>query len=164
MQCLGVVSKTEWSWFITRAFNITAIQVCVPNTVAKNAELDQFYEDLQHHLELTPKRDVFFITENWNIKLQIQEAPRITRKFGHFSSVSQLCPALCNPKEWSTPSLPVHHQLPEFTQTHVRWVGYAIQPSHPLSSPTLPPPILPSIRVHFKWARSSHQVAKVLEL
>ena len=94
MQCLGVVSKTEWSWFITRAFSLTAIQVYVPNTVAKNAELDRFYEDLQHHLELIPKRDVFFITENWNIKLQIQEAPRITRKFGHFSSVSQSCPTL----------------------------------------------------------------------
>ena len=51
------------------------------------------------------------------------------------------------PHESSTPGLPVHHQLPEFTQTHVHQVGDAIQPSHPLSSPFPPPPILPSIRV-----------------
>ena len=54
------------------------------------------------------------------------------------SSVTQLCPALCNPMDHSTPGLTVHHQLPEFTQTHGLWVGDAIQPSHPLSSPFAP--------------------------
>ena len=49
-----------------------------------------------------------------------------------FSSVAQSCPTLCDPMNCSTPGLPVHHQLPEFTQTHVRWVGDAIQPSHPV--------------------------------
>ena len=63
-----------------------------------------------------------------------------------FSSVAQLCPTLCNPMNHSMPGLPVHHQFPEFTQTHVHWVGDAIQPSHPLSSPSLSP-IPPSIRV-----------------
>ena len=53
-----------------------------------------------------------------------------------FSSGAQLCPTLCYPMNHSTPGLPVHHQLPEFTQTHVHRVGDAIQPSHPLSSPT----------------------------
>ena len=53
-----------------------------------------------------------------------------------FSSVTQLCPTLCNPMHCSTPGLPVHHQLPEFTQTHVHWVSDAIQLSHPLSSPS----------------------------
>ena len=53
-----------------------------------------------------------------------------------FSSVTQSCPTLCNPTNCSTPGLPVHHQLLEFTQTHVHWVGDAIQPSHPLSSPS----------------------------
>ena len=57
-----------------------------------------------------------------------------------FSSVAQSCPTLCNPMNLSTPGLPVHHQLPEFTQTHVHWAGDAIQPSHPLLSP--PPPDL----------------------
>ena len=57
-----------------------------------------------------------------------------------FSSVAQLCPTLCDPMNCSTPCLPVHHQLPEFTQTHVHQVGDAIQPSHPLSSPSPPAP------------------------
>ena len=54
------------------------------------------------------------------------------------SSVAQLCPTLCDPMDCSTPGLPVHHQLPEFTQTHVHRVSDAIQPSHPLPSPSLP--------------------------
>ena len=63
-----------------------------------------------------------------------------------FSSVTQLCLTLCNPMNCSTPGLPVHHQLPEFTHTHIHRVGDAIQPSHPLSSPS-PPALNPSIRV-----------------
>ena len=73
-----------------------------------------------------------------------------------FSSVAQLCPTLCDPMDCSMPGLPVHHQLPEFTQTHVHWAGDAIQPSHPL----LLPSILPSIRVfsnesvlHIRWPK-----------
>ena len=64
-----------------------------------------------------------------------------------FGSVTQLCPALCNPMDCSTPGLPVHHPLSEFMQTHVHWVGDSIQPSHPLSSPSPPPSTFPSIRV-----------------
>ena len=66
-----------------------------------------------------------------------------------FSWVAQLCQTLCNPMDCSTPGLPVHHQLPEFTQTHVHWVGGAIQPSHPLWWPLSPlsPSVFPSIRV-----------------
>ena len=64
-----------------------------------------------------------------------------------FSSVTQSCLTLCNPMNRSMPGFPVHHQLPEFTQTHVHWVSDAIQPSHPLSSPSPPPSIFPSIRV-----------------
>ena len=62
----------------------------------------------------------------------------LVRRFGKkvFSSVAQLCPTLCDPMKHSTPNLPVHHQLPEFTQTHLHWVGDTIQPSHPLSSPS----------------------------
>ena len=62
-----------------------------------------------------------------------------------FSSVAQLCPALCDPMNCSTPGLPIHHQLPEFTQTHVHQVGDAIQPSHPLSSPS---PLAPNPSQH----------------
>ena len=57
-----------------------------------------------------------------------------------FGSVAQSCLTLCDPMNYSTPGLPVHHQLPEFTQTHVHRVGDAIQPSHPLSSPSPPAP------------------------
>ena len=64
-----------------------------------------------------------------------------------FSSVTQSCPTLCDSMDCSTPGLPVHHQLPEFTQTHVRWVVDAIQPSHPLLSPSPQPSIFPSIRL-----------------
>ena len=64
-----------------------------------------------------------------------------------FSSVSRSCPTLCNPMNCRTPGLPVHHQLPEFIQTHAHWVSDVIPPSHPLLSPLLLPPIFPSIRV-----------------
>ena len=79
-----------------------------------------------------------------------------------FSSV-QSCPTLCDPMNCSTPGLPIHHQLPESTQTHVHWVGDAIQPSHPLSSPSPPALNLSQHQGLFKWVSSSHQVAKVLE-
>ena len=65
----------------------------------------------------------------------------------HFSSVTQSCPTLWDPMNCITPGLPVHHQLPEFTQTHVHWVGDAIQPSHPRGPLLLSPSIFPSIRV-----------------
>ena len=80
-----------------------------------------------------------------------------------FSSVAQSCPTLCDPINCSMPGLPVHHQLPESTQTHVHWVGDAIQPSHPLSSPSPPALNLSQHQGLFKWVSSSHQVAKVLE-
>ena len=82
-----------------------------------------------------------------------------------FSSVSvpQSCPTLCDPTDCSTPGLPVHHQLPEFTQTNVHWVNDAIQPSHPLSSPAPSAFNLSQNQDLFKWVSSSHQVAKILE-
>ena len=80
-----------------------------------------------------------------------------------FSSVAQSCPTLCNPMNRSTPGLPVHHHLLEFTQTHVDWVGDAIQPSHPLLSPLLPAPNPSQHQSLFQWVSSLHEVAKVLE-
>ena len=79
-----------------------------------------------------------------------------------FSSVTKSCPTLCDPMNRSTPGFPVHHQLPEFTQTHVHWVGDAIQPSHPLSSPSPPALNLSQHHCLFQCVSSSHQVAKVL--
>ena len=78
-------------------------------------------------------------------------------------SVAQSCPTLRDPMNRSTPGLPVHHQLPEFTETHVHRVNDAIQPSHPLSSPS---PLAPNASQHqslFQWVNSSHEVANVLE-
>ena len=80
-----------------------------------------------------------------------------------FSSVAQSCPTLCDPMNRSTPGLPGHHQLPEFTQTHVHWVNDAIQPSHPLSSHSLPAPNPSQHQSLFQWVNSSDQVAKILE-
>ena len=80
-----------------------------------------------------------------------------------FSSVTQSCLTLCNPMNRSTPGLPVHHHLLEFTQTHVHRVGDAIQPSHPLSSPSPPAPNSSQHQSLFQWVNSSHEVAKVLE-
>ena len=80
-----------------------------------------------------------------------------------FSSVAQSCPTLCDPINRSTPGLPVHHQLLEFTQTHVHWVDDAIQPSHPLSSPSPPAPNPSQHQSLFQWVNFLHEVAKVLE-
>ena len=79
---------------------------------------------------------------------------------GQFSA--QSCPTLCHPMNHSMPGLPVHHQLPESTQTHIHWVGDAIQPSHPLSSPSPPALNLSQHQGLFKWVSSLHQVTKVL--
>ena len=78
-------------------------------------------------------------------------------------SVTQSCLTLCDPMNSSMPGLPVHRQLPEFTQTHVHRVSGAIQPSHPLSSPSPPAPNPSQHQSLFQWVNSSHEVAKVLE-
>ena len=80
--------------------------------------------------------------QEWPSPVPQPEARPWARSFPsvQFSSVAQSCPILCNPVNRSIPGLPVHHQLPEFTQTHAHRVGDAIQPSHPLSSPSPPAP------------------------
>ena len=92
-----------------------------------------------------------------------QIAQPLKRTSDQIRSVSQSCLTLCDPMNRSTPGLPVHHQLPEVTQTHVHQIRDAIQPSHPLSSPS---PLVPHPSQHqslFQWVNSSHEVAKVLE-
>ena len=80
-----------------------------------------------------------------------------------FSLVTQSCLTVCDPMNRSRPGLPVHHQHSEPTQTPVHWVGNAIQPSHPLSSPSPPALSLTQHQGLFQWVNSSHQVAKILE-
>ena len=67
--------------FQGKPFNITVIQVCAPTTNAEEAEVDQFYEDLEDLLELTPKKDVLFITGDWNAKVEVRIIPGVTGKF-----------------------------------------------------------------------------------
>ena len=88
---------------------------------------------------------------------------RFTHVTVQFSSVAQSCPTLCDPMDCSMAGLPVHHQLPELTQTHVHQVRDAIQPSHPLLSPCPRAFNLSQHQSLLKWVSSSHQVAKLLE-
>ena len=131
-----------------KPFNITEIQVCDPTSNAEEAEVECFYEELQDLLELhTIRSDQISrsvvsdslrphgLYSPWNSLGQNTGVGSV-----QFSSVAQSCPTLCDPMNRSIPGLLVHHQLPEFTQTHVHQVSDAIQPSHPLSSPSPPAP------------------------
>ena len=98
-------------------------------------------------------KTIFMLKEReWYIMVSVQ-----------FSSVAQSCPALCDSMNHSTPGLPVHHQLPEFTQIHVHRVSDVIQPSHPLLSPSRPASNPSQHQSLFQWVNSSHEMAKVLE-
>ena len=111
-----------------------------------------------------------WVTEHTHIvNLQCYVGFRFTAKWFHLyiyihqiRSVTQSCPTLCDPMNRSMPGLPVHHQLLEFTQTHIHRVSDAIQTSHPLSSPS-PAPNPSQHQSLFQWVNSSHEVAKVLE-
>ena len=111
--------------------------------------------------DLFPSLDMFrivmkncFIREVANVFLKHQKKKERENHSVQFSSVAQSCPTLSNPINCSMPGLPVHHQLPEFTQTHVHWVGDAIQPSHPLSSPSPPAPNPSQHQGPFQWVNS----------
>ena len=114
-------------------------------------------------LEKTMRKQQHILSMQWNSSCHRSVILFRFRFRFRFSSVAQSCLTLYDPMDCSTQGLPVHHQLPEFTQTHVHWTGDAIQPSHPLSSPS-PPAFNPSQHQGlFQWVSSSHQVAKVLE-
>ena len=81
-----------------------------------------------------------------------------------YCSVAQSRPTLCDPIDWSTPGFPVHHHLPELDQTHVHWVGDAVQPSQPLSSASPPAFNLSHHQGLFSWVCCSHPMAQVLDL
>ena len=100
-----------------------------------------------------------FMPAHWWIELGLSPLALSVQ----FSSVAQSCPTLCDPMNHSTPGLPVHHHLPEFTQTHVHQVSDAIQPSHTPSSSSPPAPYPSQHQGLFQWVNSLHEVAKVLE-
>ena len=112
------------------------------------------------------------VVSNWNNLQRIEdffplfsvslflEFEEVTIKIFQFSAVAQLCLTLCDPMDCTTPGFPVHHQLPELTQTYFHWVGDAIQPSHPLSSLSPPAFNLSQHQGLFQWVSSAHQVPK----
>ena len=99
----------------------------------------------------------------WRRLLRVLWTARRWNQSVQFSSIAQWCLTVCDPMNHSTPGLPIHHQLSKFTQTHVHRVGDAIQPSHPLSSPSPPAPNPSQNQDLFQWVNSSYEVAKVLE-
>ena len=111
---------------------------------------------LQHH---SSKASILWRSAFFTVQLS---HPHVTTG-KTISSVTQSCPALCDPMNHSTPGLRVHYQLLEFTQTHVHQVSDTIQPSHPLSFPYLPARNPSQCQGLFQWVNSSHEVAKVLE-
>ena len=133
--------------------------------------LSETRDSSSHQMEPCPERSMWLYLLLWKLEeLQptFSQRERGTKTLC-FSSLedssvqfSQLCPTLCDPMDCSMPGLPVHQQLPEFTQTHVHWVGDAIHPSHPLSSSS-PAFNLSQHQGLCKWGSSSYQVAKVLE-
>ena len=101
----------------------------------------------------------------WGCKeLDMTEGLTLSHCNTQFSSVAQSCLTLCDPMDCTAPGFPIHHQLPELTQTHVHWVGDASQPSHPLSAPSPPAFNLSQHQGLFQWVSSSHQVAKTLRM
>ena len=98
-----------------------------------------------------------------NINSVLYQVCGIQEQYLGHCSVAQSWLTLCDSMDCSIPGFPVHHQLPEVAQTHVHWVSDAIQPSHPLSSPSPPVFNLSQYQGLFQWVSSSHQVAKVLE-
>ena len=117
-------------------------------------------------------KSIFLLIDNWKVSSFLGIKNQLLTSsvwFGmhgasvQFSSVAQSCLTLCSPMNHSTPGLPVHHQLPQFTQTHAHRVSDAIQPSHPLSFPFPPAPNPSQHQSLFQWVNSSHEVAKVLE-
>ena len=144
-----------------------------PWTVACQAPLSMKFsrQEYWNGLPFPPPGDL----PDWGIEPVSPAASTLTGRFFttappgkpiiyvQFSPVTQSCPTLCHPMNHSMPGLPVHHQLLEFTQTHVHQVGDAIQASHPLSSPSPPAPNPSQHQSLFQWVNSSHEVAKVLE-
>ena len=124
------------------------IRYCIWSEKCYNGEMKPLWS-MYHHLNVILIQTYFTITqEALDYRLCYNSVGRslvaIFKFLWHiqFSSVTQSCLTLCDPMNGSMPGLPVHHQLPEFTQTHVHWVSDAIQQSHPLSSPS--PPALSS--------------------
>ena len=159
--CFSISPSNEYSGLISLKidwFDLLAVQ-------------ETFRNLLQHH---SWKASILWCSAFFTVQLsQLHVTTRktivltiwtfVSRVMLRFSLVTQLCPTLCDHMNHSTPGLPVHHQLPEFIQTHVHRVDDPNQPSHPLSSPSPPAPNPSQHQGLFQLVNSSHEVAKVLE-
>ena len=142
---------------------VLALWVCLGS---RASEQIIYLIDVSFSISITVSPEVLLTRDQADYLWRAQATTVYFRIFEHsvqFSSVAQSCPTLCDPMNRSTPGLPVHHHLPEFTQTRVHQVCDAIQPSHPLSSPSPPAPNPSQHQSLFQWVSSSHEVAKVLE-
>ena len=151
------------SWF---CYNCFICPWCVFSLLASSVSLYTLV--IIKYPQLSPQKSPFIVAV---FESGSKQGSHITLGYGSWisinlesvSSVTQSCPTLCDPMNRSMPGLPVHHQIPEFTQTHVHQISEAIQPSHPLSSPSPPAPSPSQHQGLFQWVNSLHEVAKVLE-
>ena len=151
--------------FTAALFTIAKIQKNLSNCQWMNEKIKCAVFMMEQDVAWCPLKRAW--AELWNVWCSLPSVLQAQvyvykRIFSQFHSVTQLCPTLCNLVNCSTPGLSVHHQLPEFSQTHVHWVWDAIQPSLPVSSPS-PAFNLSQHQGLFLWLSSLHQVAKVLE-
>ena len=163
--CLGVQEEQDRISNCRFSFHF----LILPGLSKAISKVQGILEDWREHLSQRPLQA---LSQEWQTQSSILGLsavcqtllPSIQMSISvQFSFVAQSCPTLCDPMNCSTPGLPVHHQLLEFTQTHVHRVSDAIQPSHPLSSPSPPAPNPSQHQSLFQWVNCSHQVAKVLE-
>ena len=139
---------------------------CNPPCILICRRLD--FKNIKQRVDLRGNTFTFWKCKNWKYQVIWKRKAFRTHSLKQCIkekkvSSAQSCPTLWDPMNCSMPGLPVYHQFPEFAQTHVHWVGDAIQPSHPLSSLYPPPFNLSQHQGLFQWVSSSHQVAKVGE-
>ena len=154
---------STWNVFKTMAFTRSLCIRSSRNLISSLTYISRHVKTLHstHFLSYPPHKPLFFLPSIHLVRL-ICKCLYFVIMF-LFSSVTQSYPTLCDPMDCSTSGFPVHHELPEFTQTNVHWVGDTIEPSHPLSSPSLPALNPSQHQGLFQWVSSLHQVAKVLE-